>query len=488
MDFLDWLVDPPGDDRRDSGASVLRRQREEQEARQRELWDARLKELFLGPGAPPTPAEVLRAVVECDAWFVAAGPEGAIELEEVKPGRYDSAVGAPSERVKSNRKTGRGGRLLRVYGEKPDRPTVPMDGRALARALPDDADGLLLYQSDRAARELGREHFAALRALATACELEAMIVTPAEGQIEALRSATWLVPMSGDRPTLATPGLKERVAPAFTHPDRLGDNAGTVRPITGEALFRAVAEAPDVDGLVINPHRTMGQGPDRILNPVLSLGILCGLLTGDDLRPGARPLPARSLREVECWLALHGFPFENRELLQAPYPEETLVRARVPQDSEWTQREALCNRSPKPGPTWSPVFVVPAAGMAWPADVLELGPGPSRILCAGLLAQTLNAGASRGKGAATYWQVGTWVAGGRLLNEAQQAMSRRRLTLATELAKLLPPGADRIPRSALLTVKGAAFLAEHPHGTTRAWIEATVERAERFTHRWVWPG
>ena len=75
---------------------------------------------------------------------------------------------------------------------------------------------------------------------------------------------------------------------------------------------------------------------------------------------------------------------------------------------------------------------------------------------------------------------------GRLLDERDKAMSRRRLVLATELGKLLPPGLDRIPRSAILTVEGATFLSRHPHGGSRAWIEETIRRAGRYTQTWVW--
>jgi hypothetical protein len=385
----------------------------------RELFEATLKEIVTG-GLPSTAgAELLRSIVENDLWFVPVRADGSFDTLEVREGKYRLAIETePNPATKRKRKKGgKGGRLLPVYTQEPDRPSTRLDGRSLARTLPEEAAGLLLHLPDSSPRELGREHFADLQRLADACDLEDLLVaeksmgqrvngsmgasplpslTPLTTSIDPRKAlvATWWVATSGGVPALDDTADDARVASAFTHPDRVGYSPHQTVPMKGEKLFQWVVENDDLDGIVVNRGSRIGRGENALSGLLLSPGFAHRLLAGEDIRPGAQPLPARSRQEVELWLALRRFPWEGRELLEALYPEESLIRATTtdPRASGWRMQETLGERGPNTGRVWSPVFVVPAAGLAEPG----FGPGATRILCAGLLAKELNAGAFDG--------------------------------------------------------------------------------------------
>jgi hypothetical protein len=487
-----------GGDDRDTGASVIRRQMEAEKAAASKIFEATLKEIFLA-GLPSTArSDFLRSVVENDLWFVPVRDDGSFDVVDTTAGKYRLAIdpdaaGATSNasiKKKKRKKNGKGGRLLPIYAQEPNCPAVRLDGRALVRTIPEDVAGLLFHVPDKSPRELGQEFFADLRELADACDLEDMLLAPGPGQIEKLKQATWLVTMSRGALHLDTTMSDGRLVYAYTHRDRAGysfhNSSQNVVAMTGEELFRLVAENAEADGIVVNRSSKLGRGENVLNGLALSPGFAGRILEGEDIRPGAQPLPARSREEIELWLNLRLFPWEGRELVEAPYPDHTLIRAVVPQGSQWRMQEALGNQMLLPGPTWSPVFTIPAGSSnTEPEKEPGFGEGSTRILCAGLLAKELNASTLEGKEPERYWRPGRWFLFGQYQDEVDRARSRRRLAIATELAKLLPPGAERIPHSALLTVEGAAFLGEYPHGGSRAWIEATVRQAKRYTKRWV---
>src|SRR4051812_18283525 len=93
-------------------------------ARDRAVYEATLREIVLGPESRREGPRLLRAVVEEDGWFVPAGPDGCLEAVEVKEGKYRPAIEPdPDETPKKRKKGGKGGRLLPVYAEEPDRPS-----------------------------------------------------------------------------------------------------------------------------------------------------------------------------------------------------------------------------------------------------------------------------------------------------------------------------------------------------------------------------
>ncbi len=135
-------------------------------------FDAKIRDIFAvtlqKKGLPP----LLRAIVECNAWFVAVQTEAdkSFAFVHAKAGQYRLAL--PDEKTKNKRPKGRGGRLLPIYARAPEQPTIILDGRALVRALSPEIDGLLLHLPERAPKELSRESFAQLTALADEFDLE----------------------------------------------------------------------------------------------------------------------------------------------------------------------------------------------------------------------------------------------------------------------------------------------------------------------------
>jgi hypothetical protein len=453
-------------------------------AANRKLFDETLKQIFLSALNDNAGPPLLRAIVDNDSWFVAVKPDNSFDVMEVEPKEYRTAIEPATTAEQKKKPRGVGGRLLPLYAEQPEHPTRQLDGRALVRTLTEEIDGLLLHLPEKAPRELGREFFAELTDLADAFNLEEMLLSPGPGQVERLKSATWLVETKNGAPRTSTVLDDGRLLHVYTHRDRVGHSAEEITAMHGEQLFHILAEDERVDGAVVNWSSQLGRGENLLNDLAISPGIACGLLRGEDLRPSATPLPARSRTEVELWLTLRLFPPRQREWLDAPYPDVTLLRAVVPEDSQWRLQETLGDQIILEGPTWSPVFALPPGPLQ--ENNREFGEGPTRILCAGLLARELNADSYLGKDPARYWRPGRNLLFGRLQDEFDRTRSLRRLAIARELAKLLPTGEDRIPRSALLTVEGAALMAEYPYAATRAWIEATVRQAERYTKRWVW--
>ena len=475
------------------GPSVLRQQYEAEAPARSEAYERAIRQLFFSP-APTRKPSLLQEIVAGEQWFVPIRPDGSYETVLAAERQYGLAIGGGPNRREKGRQPprGKGGRLLPIFDTDPGRPAVALDGRALVRSLSDDVDGLLIEPRSKKPRELGREHLAELLRLADACDeaqrlrdarlaLQSIIARPGPDQAEPLLRATWWVAMPGGSLEVDEEfGSGARVVRAFTHPDLA--QWAKLTPLDGATLFRLVAEDETIDGVVVDSLVTLGEGRTAVVGAVLSPGFAQRLLAGEDIRPGARPLPARSRREVELWLELHGFPWKDRELVETPSPDGLLVRAKSGTDlTAWRLHETLGRPSEQPGPVWSPVFSVPSSP---PADD-ELGDCPTRILCAGLLASKLGAESYRGADPRS-WRTGRWLGFGRFVGASGRSLATARLRLAVELHKLLPPDSDRIPRSAILTVKGATILRKHPHGRSRAWIEATLHQAARYTGRWVW--
>jgi hypothetical protein len=475
MDWLDLIWTP------DSSPTVPS-VRNPETGQSSDLHSSTLRKLWDAVQPDTSGQELMRAVVERQAWFVPTR-ESIPDLVEVSPGRYRLAIpSGPPPSVKGRKKDGRGGLMVRAYAEKPEGDVSELSGRELVRSLPAEADGLLICLPDEAIRELPRFHFPELLRLADACDLEEIVAVPGLGQVERLLRATWYVvnlPGGG----LDTESSLERWTPvdACTHPDRGTTWGGKWEPICGEELFRRIAADESLDGIVVNFISNLGTDKERPRAVAMGPGLLIRLLAGVDHRPGAQPLPARNRNEVELWLNLRNFPHEGRRLIDAPLQSGTLLRGVAPPGSKWRQQETLSGQWESDQNTWSPVFELADPDL----DAPGYGDGPSRILCAGLLAQELRVEARGSEDAETFWQPGTWLLIGWGLDEFDRERSEQRLAIATELHRLLPEGADRVPREAILTVEGASILRHHPYAATREWIEATMRQAERFTQAWV---
>lgn len=478
MDWLDVLweglasgsASPPA-------PSVLARQLEEERAAESARYTETLKRLFLGTDTGPSAEEVRRSVAGRETWHIPTTEDGGWLIREERAGRYRLAVGE-----EPGQKSGRGGRLLRLYSTAPEGPSREVSGPELLRSLPPGLDGLLLCEPPDAFVELRSEHFGELSRLLDALGLEEVLAHPGPDQLERLLRATWWVTAHRDGTVWSIQeALDEEVAvQAYSHPDRFIGDRSALKPMSGEELFRQASARADCDGIVVNRYHSMGRGDARIRGIGFGPGLIHGFLSGEDRRPGAAPLPAQTRAEALLWLRTRRFPGNGR-LIEAPLPSGMLIRSYREEGSAWRMQETLTDQVETPE-TWSPVF-----SLADP-DASGFGPGPSRILCPGLLAVELGALSHlHGKDPESLWSPGRSLIVGRLTDEQDRKQSAERLLLARELEKLLPEGAPEIPWSACLTVRGASVFRRNPAARTRDWIERTVRRAEQFTKGWV-PG
>ncbi len=514
----------------DSGSLKDKLDEIDKEKRRKEFDQALMNLFFSGDDLTAGP-KLLRNLVESTDLLVPVNDDGSLKVRQAAPAAYRLAIG--EQKNSNGKKSGRGGRLLPVHAEHPTERMSPkskasskktvngtsdssnqkneefdgqqsialrqISGVELVRSISDIAsgiDGLLFYQKGNPPLELGRDHFGELESLVVATELEAVLAVPGPDQIEPLLQAQFLINMlRGDAETDGGCRFDSRLLVAYTHKDKLssfGDSSGVV-PINGEELFRMLAENESYDGLLVNPTSKVGAGAQCIHRLILSPGFAYNILRGRDIRPGVAPLPARSYEEIKLWLSLAGFPSKSRKLIDAPLPDSILVRATVPDDAAWTMEETDGSKDTRHGPPLSPVFSLPltvapqAEAESWSVfpgqDKSEYGKGPTLILCAGMIATHLN---PRWNSNPKNHNFGKWLLLGRYMDDYSRRDARQRLALARELWKLLPPGADRIPRSALLTVEGAAYLREYPIGGTRQWIESTIAHTERATRTWMW--
>jgi hypothetical protein len=104
------------------------------------------------------------------------------------------------------------------------------------------------------------------------------------------------------------------------------------------------------------------------------------------------------------------------------------------------------------------------------AASIDLGPGPTRILCAGRLAERL-------------YDRDHWRPGGWLVSKAERILAARLVGWADELLKLIPPGRDRLPRSSMRSLEGTRFLHGRPEFRERRWIEQQQQRHTRSATR-----
>jgi len=478
-DIFFQLVDQSSDD---SHARRIRELKEAQEAARREAFTQALKDIFLAEDeetkAANALARALRAIVET-TWCVPTKPDGSLQTVVAPQGQYPVTTYTRHLIKRQKKKEGREEVLLPLYTNELETPWQKLDGATIVRQMPEGVEQLVLYDADNRPQTLAQDFFASLRDLAASVELEDILVKPAEGQADKLMNATWLVEGTALGPSVDSTFGDGRLVYVYTHQDRVGHKS--VLPMKGEKLFRFVAEHQGVDGIIINSTSRVGREGTFLNRPVLSPAFAHHILTGKDIRPGVKPLVARNLNEVELWLELHDFPQERRQIVEAEMPNDTLVRAVVHEDGPWRMQETKGGQVTMKGPIWSPVFVLPSNHRS----VKGLGEGRSQILCPGLLAKKLGATSFSGEDIAATWTRGRWALFGRLVGKADRERSRKRADLAKELLKFLPANSVKIPRSALLTVAGANVLLEAPYAGTRAWIEGTIDQAEKFTKPFV---
>jgi hypothetical protein len=392
--------------------------------------------------------------------------------------------------------------VVTALATEPDGPAHQLSGRELARAIPTDADGLLCVLSAETSFGLRREELALLTQLADSLDLEQMLIEPAPGQLHALRAARWYGPASNPKLRPSEPGWGPPKVSIFTHPDRAWAELGPLVEIDGQTLYSRLANRGDFIGIDVNPGHPVGLGDQQAQALVLGPNVARDLARGVDRRPGAAPLPARTLAEAILWLDLDEFPWENREIVPVDGQDAptgtTLIRVRAKGPSTWRIYQTSYRQEQRRGPVVSPVFAlarpdhlpaslpapVPPAFLttygrhlnpdtsALSAASIDLGEGQTQILCAGRLAKRL-------------YEQDRWSPGGWFVSKRDRLMAARLAGWASELLKLIPPGADRLPRSSSLSVEGVELLDSRPHFRSREWIEQQHQRHTRSATRWL---
>src|SRR5690349_1597729 len=94
-----------------------------------EAFQQKLSEIFAASLPDTRTQDFIRAIVECESWFVPLKPDNSFASIEAKKGKYRAAIDPHNEQTSKN-KGGVGGRLLPIYDHAPDVPSTLLDGRA----------------------------------------------------------------------------------------------------------------------------------------------------------------------------------------------------------------------------------------------------------------------------------------------------------------------------------------------------------------------
>jgi hypothetical protein len=369
-----------------------------------------------------------RAIVGHDGWRVPTDAAGHPALWTVAGGPYIAA---------------------QVDEQSPDGQPyqwMRMRGAHLARHVPTDVAGVVF--------EHGRPHAlivesastgVVLRRWALALDLEEALATPGPEQAPALLEPDWLVLHQDGVPAVDVAG-DLRVVHAFTAPDQLKLFFGRepsfrqreVHLVRGSTLFAALSTRSDFDAVLVNRRADGGE--------LLPPAVVHGLVEGRDLRVGTRPLAARTTAEIHLFLDLAGLAVDARTHLMIHVGAELVAR--------YEGRVA--------GGTGSYDFlpVTPSE------DPLDLGDGPTRILCAGALAEVFRR------------RMALLPDDPAKADPADRRQAAQAARWGFELEKLLPAGADRIPRAELRTANGARWSRERPFLLEREWLGKARRWAE----------
>lgn len=488
----------------------------EVELRRRAQFEATLRAIISAPSPVADQRSLVRRIVEAERWFVPIEPDGSfVRLRTIDDRTLQaftlplSADGAGSRRARPKLAPSS---VVTAHVSDPGCAARQLTGRELARAIPADAGGILLVLNDETTFGLGRAELPLLTQLADSLDLEQLLIDPAPGQIAALRAARWYVPASNEKLRPKEPGYGDPTVLVYTHPDRAEARTGPMIELDGLTLCTQLAGRGDYVGIDVNVGRPVGSGDQETRALVLGPSFARDVVRGVDRRPGGAPLPARTLAEVILWLDLEGFPWEDREIVAVAHPDASpgasvapstpvsagavLIQVRAKGPSVWRIYETSYTQERRRGPILSPVFAlarpeplpanlpapVPPAfvtvygghlnpdAAALSTASIDLGEGQTQILCAGKLARWLS-------------RDHTWKSPGWLVKKGDRLRAARMAGWAYELLKLIPPGADRLPRSSLRTVDGAALFHQRPEFRDRAWIEKHHQRYTRAATR-----
>lgn len=320
---------------------------------------------------------------------------------------------------------------------------IEADGRHLIRNLPSDCAGVVFDLGTPAACVVMLDGSAETLAYwVSALDVEDALLNPVPGQVHSLLLHDWfLLRAAGGEPLVAEEGLF-RVVHVFAAPDRLRDfihsrpayRQSSIAEVDGQTLFAELSTQADYDAIALH----YGFEATEVVGPQAAALFADGI----DGRSSARLLPARTTAEIHLFLDLEGASREGRTH-QLEYRCDELV-------ARYTATVAGSQRS------WWFQLVEPTE------DPLDLGVGPSRILCAGQLADLVRRRLQA-------------LPEGRLDDEDRLSAAGA-ARWAHELEKMLAGGS--LPRSAVRTPDGSRYLREIPEMATAAWIGEAHRRAE----------
>lgn len=324
-------------------------------------------------------------------------------------------------------------------------PTLWMtvDGRHLIRNLPSDCAGLVFDLGSPAACVIELDGSAdTLAYWVSVLDVEDALLNPAPGQSLSLLAHQWFLLRSAAGEPLVEEVDSHRVVHAFSAPDRLRGfvqsrpayRQSGIADLDGRVLFAELSTRSDYDAILLH----YGLDSTETLGP----NAATLFVDGADGRSCARVLPARTTAEIHLFLDLEGASREGRTH-QLEYLGDDLV-------ARYTATVAGSPRS------WWFGLVDPTD------DPLDLGAGPSGILCAGQLADLVRRRL-------------------RALPDTRLDDDDRRSAAgaarwAHEVEKMLV-GAS-LPRSAVRTPDGSRYLREFPEMATAAWIGEAHRRAK----------
>jgi hypothetical protein len=302
-------------------------------------------------------------------------------------------------------------------------------GRWLVRHIPSDADGI--------AFELGTPHAMGitkadqgdlLEHWARVIDVEMAMALPSPYDANRFLDLKWLVLGTDGRASvtwcgnlLVVNGFTEYEALEYFRERDLTVSAMDVYGMPGRDLFGQLAARDDFDGVVVNHmHETWEP---------LSPNFVANILLGNDTRPNTGAvLRARSIAEIHAFLDQRGMSTKRTHAMQ--YRDDELV----------AHYEGELNGDIV-GFDFEPIVPLD--------DPLNFGPGASELLCGGLLFQSLRRFVAQLPGTRVEFNAM------RLRGQAVQADRWVR-----ELEKMIPDGADSLPRTMLRTAEGARVVRE----------------------------
>jgi hypothetical protein len=318
------------------------------------------------------------------------------------------------------------------------------DGRHLARNLPPECAGVVFELGTPAACVIESDGSAETLAYwCSALDVEDALLNPAPGQAVSLLSHEWFLLRAAGGEALAEEVDTFRVVHLFSAPDRLRDfiqsrpayRQSTIVSIVGHDVFAELSTRSDYDAILLH----YGFQATAVAGPQAS-ALFAG---GQDGRSSARVLPARTTAEIHLFLDLEGVSRGGRTH-QLEYLGDELV-------ARYTGTVAGSQRS-----WWfQPVTVT--------EDPLDLGDGPSRILCAGQLADLVRR------------RLRALPDDPRSLDTDERRTAAEAARWADELEKMLI--GDVIPRSAVRTPDGSRYLREIPEMAGGVWVREARRRA-----------